>query len=105
LVPAAVVQVACEEANLLQERANVLCDLISTQACVIEQLRKHWSWLYGISVVEHQEADPAPAAAAAVEPGPLLHQHQYRQHTCMRLVEAATPQLLQQVLAMTTQDW
>jgi hypothetical protein len=102
----AAVQVALRENALIQERANVLCDLISTQACVIEQLRKHWSWLYGIPVMENQEADPPQAAAAAAaERGPLLHQHQYRQHTCMRLVEAATPQLLQQVLAMTTQDW
>jgi hypothetical protein len=98
---AAVVQVALEERKLIQERENVLCDLMSTQACVMEQLQKHWSWLYGIPPEEtHQAGAESPSELA-----PHLHQNQYRQHTCVRLVEAATPQLLQQVLAMTTQDW
>ncbi|WIA11636.1 hypothetical protein OEZ85_011739 [Tetradesmus obliquus] len=97
-------QVAQEERQLIEERANVLCDLIATQACVQEQLQKHWSWLYGMAPeqVQQQEQEDSPSAADEAQ---LLHQNQYRQHTCVRLVEAATPQLLQQVLSMTTEDW
>ncbi|WIA29604.1 hypothetical protein OEZ86_012094 [Tetradesmus obliquus] len=103
-------QVALEERKLILERENVLCDLISSQACVGEQLQKHWSWLYGPAPEEQEQPDAEPpaaaaAAAAAAAQDPVLHQHQYSQHTCMRMVEATTPQLLQQVLAMTTQDW
>jgi hypothetical protein len=107
LCSAVVLQVALEERQLILERENVLCDIISTQACVMEQLQKHWSWLYGMLPEELQAgAEPSSAPAFAQQQNtPQLHQNQYRQHTCVRLVEAATPQLLQQVLAMTTQDW
>jgi hypothetical protein len=98
-----------EEQRVIHERTNVLCDMISTQACVMEQLGKHSSWLHSISPEQPLQAVVDSTSAAAVETAAELastqHQDQYRQHTCVRLVEAATPQLLQQVLSMTTLDW
>ncbi|WIA08149.1 hypothetical protein OEZ85_007604 [Tetradesmus obliquus] len=96
-------QEALDERQIIQERANVLCDLISSQACVQEQLQKHWSWLYGMDPGQLQQELQEPASAA--DEAQLPHQNQYSLHGCLRLVDAATPQLLQQVLSMTTEDW
>ncbi|WIA28224.1 hypothetical protein OEZ86_010780 [Tetradesmus obliquus] len=94
---------ALDERRIIQERAIFLCDLISSQACVQEQLQKHWSWLYGMDPGQlEQDLQEPPSAADEAQ---LPHQNQYSLHGCFRLVDAATPQLLQQVLSMTTEDW
>jgi hypothetical protein len=108
-------QATLEEQRLIHELTNVLCDMISTQACVMEQLGKHWSWLdispeqlsQAVAVADstYTAVPASAAAAAAAELGPPPHQEQYQQHTCVRLVDAATPQLLQHALSMTTLDW
>jgi hypothetical protein len=103
-----IMQVAKEQQALIQERSNVLSDMISVQACVMELLQKHWSWMYGMAPAE-AAAEPASTTQTTANSGgeqqSLLHQNQYRQHTCLRQLQSATPQQLQQALKMTSAEW
>ncbi|WIA32484.1 hypothetical protein OEZ86_003303 [Tetradesmus obliquus] len=102
-------EVANEQRMFELERSNVLSDMISLQACVMELLRRHWSWMYDLAP-EATAAEPASTSqpADSCSSGQsTLHQNQYKQgqHNCMRQLLAATPQQLQRALTMTPQDW
>ncbi|WIA32482.1 hypothetical protein OEZ86_003301 [Tetradesmus obliquus] len=74
----ALLQVTNDHRVLIQERSNVLSDMISLQACVMELLRRHWSWMYELAP-EATAAEPAstsqPADSCSSGQQSLLHQH------------------------------